>query len=76
MVITLGGVVAVIVYLLVAACVFALLHFLIGYVGSKFPESGPFVKVAHIVLVVLAVLVLIGLLLSFAGLAPPVTFRW
>ncbi len=74
MVISLAGVVQVIVYLLVAACVFGLLLYLINYVGSQFAGAEPFVKVARIVLVVMAVLVLIGLLLSFTGAIPPVTF--
>lgn len=65
--ISLSGVVWLVVYLLVAACIFGLLHWLIHYVGSQFPESAPFVKVAHIVLVVVAVLVLIGILLHAAG---------
>ncbi len=69
--ISLSGVTAVIVYLLVAACVFGLLFWLINFIGSQIgPESQPFVKVARIVLVVFAVLVLIGLLIQFSGVAP------
>lgn len=75
MVISLGAVVALVVYLLVAGCVFALLHLLVTYVSQQFPDAAPFTKVAHIALVVLAVLVLIAVLLSFAGVVPPVVFR-
>jgi Na+/melibiose symporter-like transporter len=48
---------------IVAACVFWLLFFLVDYVGL--PE--PFNKVAHVGLMVAAVLVLIGLILDAVG---------
>lgn len=54
-------------YLVVAAVIFGLLFYLVNYVGSQFPGGEPFIKVAKIILVVLAVLVCIGVLLSFVG---------
>jgi hypothetical protein len=58
--ISLSGAVNVVVYLIVAGLIFGLLFWLVSYVGM--PQ--PFDKVARVVLAVLAVLVLIGLLLS------------
>lgn len=63
---SLATVVSLIVYLLVAGAIFALLHWLIGYVGV--PE--PFAKAARILLAVFAVLVIIGLLLSLVSGRP------
>lgn len=68
--ISLGMVVSIVITLLVAGCVFGLLFFLINYVGSQFGGAEPFVKVARIVLMVLAILFLIGMLISFSGAAP------
>jgi hypothetical protein len=67
--ISLPAVVGVVIYLLIAAAVFGLLYFLIHFVAGKFPgeASAMFVKCADIVLVVCAVLVLLGILLSLAG---------
>ncbi len=74
--IDLSTVVWVVVYLLVAGAVFGLLFFLINYIAKQFP--GPamdlFAKVARILLIVLAVLVLIGLLVSFISGQPLI--RW
>lgn len=53
----------VIVYLIVAGLIFYLLWWLVGYCGL--PE--PFNKVARVVLAVLAVMVIIGILLSLTG---------
>jgi len=64
--ISLSAAVMLIVYLLVAGLIFYLLHWLIGYVGI--PD--PFAKVARIILAILAVLVVIGLLLSLVGGGP------
>lgn len=64
--ISLSGAVTVVVYLLVAGLVFGLLFWLVGYCGL--PE--PFNKVARVILAVLAVLVLIGLLLSLVSGQP------
>lgn len=61
------SVVRLVLYLLGAGLIFALLMYLINYVSSEFPSMGPFAKFARIALVVLAVLVLIGVLLSFMG---------
>lgn len=52
-----------VVYLIVAGLVFGLLWWLIGY--CQLPA--PFDKFARVVLAILAVLVLIGILLSFVG---------
>lgn len=76
MAINLSAVVGIILMLLIAAGVFGLLYYLVCFVGSQFPGEGGqlFVKFAKIVLVVLAVLVGIGILLSLAGDGP--TFHW
>jgi hypothetical protein len=73
--ISLGGAVSVVVYLLVAAVVFGLLFWLIDYIGGQLPSFTPFVKVARIILVVIAVLVLIGVLLNISGVMPGPLFR-
>jgi hypothetical protein len=73
--ISLGGAVSVVIYLLVAAVVFGLLFFLIDYVGAQFPTFSPFVKVARIILVVIGVLVLIGMILSLSGVTAGPVFR-
>lgn len=54
-------------YLLGAGLIFGLLHYLIDYTTRKFPAVAPFASIAKIGLVILAVLVLIGLILSFMG---------
>lgn len=58
--------VMVIVYLIVAGLIFWLLWWLVNYIAP--PE--PFRKVANVILAILAVLVVIGLLLSFIGGTP------
>ena len=60
---SLEGLVQVIIYLAIVGGVCWLLLWLIGYVGL--PE--PFAKVAKIIIMVVAVLILINVLLSFAG---------
>lgn len=57
------GVVRFVVLMIVLGCVFWLLLWLLDYVGL--PQ--PFDKIAHVGLVVLAVLALIGLILDVAG---------
>ncbi len=64
--ISLSGAVSVIIYLVVAGLIFWLLWFLINYIAP--PE--PFRKIANVVLMVLAVLVCIGILLSLVGGQP------
>jgi heme A synthase len=64
--ISISGAVTVFVYLVVAGLIFWLLTWLIDYVAP--PE--PFRKIATVVLAVLAVLVLIGILLSLLGGGP------
>lgn len=61
--ISLSAAVNAIVMIIIAGLVFYLLWWLIGYVGL--PE--PFNKVGRVVLAILAVLVLIGILLSLIG---------
>ena len=50
-------------YIVIAGLIFSLLWWLIGY--CEIPA--PFAKVARVVLAILAVMVLIGVLLSLAG---------
>lgn len=64
--ISISAAVTIVLYLVVGGLIFWLLMYLIDYVGL--PE--PFNKVARVILVVLAVFVLIGLLLSFLGGTP------
>jgi predicted tellurium resistance membrane protein TerC len=64
--ISLGGAVTIIVYLIVAGLVFGLLWWLVQYCGL--PE--PFNKFARVALAILAVLVIIGLLMSLVTGTP------
>jgi uncharacterized membrane protein len=64
--ISLSAAVMVFVYLLIAGLVFGLLWWLVGYIGL--PE--PFNKAARVVLAILAVLVIIGVLISLMGGTP------
>ncbi len=64
--ISLNAAVTVIVYMIVAGLVFWLLWWLVNYIAP--PE--PFRKVANVVLAILAVLVIIGILLTFVGGQP------
>lgn len=64
--ISIGTAVTVIVTLIVCGLIVWLLLYLIDYCGL--PE--PFNKIAHVVLMILAVLVVIGLLLSLIGGTP------
>lgn len=64
--ISLSGVIGTVVYLVVIGLVFWLLWWALGKINP--PE--PFRKVAEVVLVLLAVLVVIGLLLSLVGGGP------
>jgi len=61
--ISISGAVTVIVYLVVGGLVFWLLRWLIDYVGL--PE--PFRKIANVILAILAVMVIIGILVSLVG---------
>jgi hypothetical protein len=63
---SLTALVSVVVYLIVAGLIFWLLWWLINYVGL--PE--PFRKVASVILAILAVLVVIGILLSLVNGTP------
>ena len=65
--ISLREVVTIILFLLAAGAVFGLLFWLILYCEKEFPGIPLFFKVARIILVILAVLVLIGIILDFAG---------
>jgi hypothetical protein len=64
--ISLSAAVNVIIQILVAGCVFALLNWLI----DAAPIDGRFKQIGKFILVVLAVFVLIGLLVSFSGGGP------
>ena len=64
--IPLAGLVSVVIYVIVAGLIFGLLWWLIQYCGI--PE--PFNKVARVILMVVAVLFLIGLLLSLVNGQP------
>ena len=64
--ISLSAAVTVILYLIIAGVIFWLLHWAIGYVGI--PE--PFNKVARVILVILAIFVVIGILLTMVGGQP------
>lgn len=64
--ISLNGAVGVVVQLVIAGLVFWLLWWLINFVNP--PE--PFKKIASVILAVLAVLVCIGMLVSFGGGGP------
>lgn len=68
--ISIQGAVNIIVYLVVAGLIFWLLWWLVNYVAP--PE--PFRKIANVILAILAVLVIIGILLSVVGGTP--IFRW
>lgn len=68
--ISIQSAVNIVIYMVVAGLIFWLLWFLINYIAP--PE--PFRKVANVVLMVLAVLVCIGILLSVVGGTP--MFRW
>ena len=74
--IDLQSVIYIVVYLLIAGAVFGLLLFLINYIATQFPSEpmALFAKVARIILVVLAVLVLIGFLASLMSGSP--LFYW
>jgi hypothetical protein len=61
--ISIQGAVTTIMYLIVGGVIFGLLWWLIGYCGL--PQ--PFDKVARVILAILAVMVVIGVLLSFMG---------
>lgn len=64
--ISLEAAVWIVVYLVVAGLVFGLLFWLVQYIGLP----APFDKVARVALAILAVLVLIGILLSVVGGQP------
>jgi heme A synthase len=70
-VISLSGLVSIVVYLIVAGLILWLLWWLVGYVGL--PE--PFRKVANVVLAVVAVLIVIGILLSMLNGGAQPLFR-
>lgn len=65
-IISISGAVTVIIYLIVGGLIFWLLWWLIAYVNP--PE--PFKKIANVILAILAVLVIIGILLSVVGGQP------
>lgn len=60
---SLAGLIATIIYLIVAGLIFYLLYWLLGVVAL--PE--PFQKIATVILAIAAVLVIIGVLLNLVG---------
>lgn len=64
--ISLTSVVSLVIYILVSACIFWLLNYLINMIAP--PE--PWNKFARVALAVLGVLVIIGILLSFVNGTP------
>jgi hypothetical protein len=64
--ISISAAVMIIVYLIVAGLIFGLLWWLIGYIGLP----APFDKFVRVILAILAVLVIIGILLSIVGGQP------
>jgi peptidoglycan biosynthesis protein MviN/MurJ (putative lipid II flippase) len=74
--INLQEVVGIVLLLIVAGAVFGLLFWLVTYIGALFPGPGGqlFIKIAKVVLVVLAVVFAIAVLLSLIGEGP--VFRW
>jgi hypothetical protein len=74
--VNLQSVVWVVLYLIIAGAVFGLLLWLTSYVERQFPGEGMalFAKVARILLVVLAVLLVIGVLVSMVSGTP--LFYW
>ena len=69
--IDLSSLVHVIIYILIIGGICWLLWFLIGYIGL--PE--PFNKIAKVIIMVVAVLLLINLLLGFAGGTPLIAWH-
>jgi uncharacterized membrane protein YGL010W len=65
--ISIEAAVSIVITLIVLGLVFGLLLFLVNYCAAQFPTMQPFAGVARVVLMILAVLVLIGLILNFAG---------
>ena len=65
--ISVQGAVWFVLYVLGAGVIFSLLLYLVNYVCSQFPMMEPFAKFARIGLVVLAILVCIGIVLTLMG---------
>jgi uncharacterized membrane protein len=60
-----------VVYIAVAVILFVLVYWLL----KQFPLPAPLGQIVNIVLVVIAVLVIIGILLSVTGHGPPLRLR-
>lgn len=73
--ISLSGLVSVVVAILVLGLVIGLLIWLVDYIGAQFPQVAPFSKVAKIIIVVVAVLILIGIILNLSGMTTGPVFR-
>ncbi len=54
-------------YMLGTGLIFGLLVYLVNYVGAQFAGLAPFVRFAKIGLMICAILILIGVILSFMG---------
>jgi hypothetical protein len=66
-VISIDAAVSIVLTLVIAGVIFGLLFWLVGFCMSRFPTVAPFANVAYVILAILAVMVLIGILLSFSG---------
>ena len=65
--ISLSAAASVLLYLIVGAIVFALMLYAVGVCEREFPQAAPWWKVCRILVVLMAVFVLIGALLSLVG---------
>lgn len=68
--VSLSGLVSIVLYLLIAAAVLGLLWFLVGFCEKSIGGPPMVYAVIRVIFVVLVVLLLIGLLLSFASQQP------
>lgn len=68
--ISISAAINVIIFVLIGGVIFGLLLWLVDYLERKVPFFSPYAWVARVVLVVVAVLVLIGILLSLATGTP------
>lgn len=60
-------VVAIFIALLVVGSIFGVMFGILWYIETKYPSAGPWLNIIRIVLVVLGGLVIIFMLLDFAG---------
>lgn len=70
MILTVESIVVLVIWIIIVAMIFGLLIWLINYAASNAPTLSPFAGVARVLVVILGVLVLILVLLNFAGHLP------